>query len=159
MSVCSTTETASPCEPLGLVAGTAARQHPGLHLAPQHLGQQVVARAELARPAGPGLGLVELAEPVVRLSEQGRCPGQIASLAELRVEPATLQAVAHRRGMVAGQELELDGVEAEDAREDDAATALRLRGPLLAEDRASLLEAAEHGRRPTGGTTSSPRKT
>src|SRR5436190_4211728 len=37
MSVCSTTETASPCEPLGLVAGTAARQHPGLHLAPQHL--------------------------------------------------------------------------------------------------------------------------
>jgi hypothetical protein len=42
--------------------------------------------------------------------------------------------------MVAGQELELDGVEAEDAREDDA------RGPLLAEDRASLLEAAEHGR-------------
>ena len=58
--------------------------------------------------------------------------------------------------MVAGQELEFDGVEAESAREDDAATTVRLRGPLLAEDRASLLEAAEHGRRPTGGTTGSP---
>ena len=59
----------------------------------------------------------------------------MASLAELCVESATLQAQARCRGIVAGEELEFDVVEGEGPRENDAATALGLRGPLLGEDR------------------------
>src|SRR5262249_53319447 len=118
-----------------------------LDLPPEHLGQQVVACAELARLAGPGLGLVQLPEPVVGLSEQRRRAGQVASLPKLCVEPAALRAELHCRGIVACEELELDEVEGEGPRKNDASTALGLRRPLHGEDRAPLLEATEQGER------------
>ena len=134
-------------EPLGFGILAAAPEHPSPHLAPDHLCERILARAEFRCPAGPR---VRLLEPV----ECEECPRQAPGRA--RQEAPVLQVLEHPApfrtelgggGGIAGQELEFDGLDPGRDREPDPPAALGHLGTCPGEHRSCLVGATEHRQR------------
>ncbi len=84
----------------------ATREHLRPDLPPEHLRERVVARAELRRAAGPGVGFVEPVERVERLRERRRRARQEALVAQFLEETAPFCSELGGGGGIVGQELD-----------------------------------------------------
>ena len=102
----------------------AAREHPRTRLPPQHLRDRVVAGAELRRPAGPSVGLVQAPEFDIRLCEPSG-HGREGRRLVLFVEQAA-GFLSHRdRGCgIAGEKLDVDCDVSPDPRDGESSTPL-----------------------------------
>src|SRR5207245_10919068 len=92
----------------------------------------------------PGVGFLE---PVERVDRPAQLPGRSreeAVLAQLVEQSAPFLTELDCYGVIAGQELEVDGIVAHGDREPDSAAAIGELRARLGEDRTPLVEAAEH---------------
>ena len=100
------------------------------------------------RATRPGVGLVEPVERVERLRQAPGREREEALFAQLLVQPEPFCSELGCGGGIAGQELDPDGLEGGDVREQGPPAALGQLRTRLGEDRARLVEATEHRQRP-----------
>ena len=90
------------------------------------------------------VGLVEPVERVERLRHAPRCARQEDPFAQRLVQPETFRCEPQGGGGIAGPELDPDGLEGDDVREQDLAAPLRQLRTRASEDLARLVQATEH---------------
>src|SRR5207249_2774427 len=113
----------------------------------EHLRQPIVARAELCRAAGPGVGVVQPVKRVVRLGEIARGGREKRCFSQLLEHPAPFLSALGGALSVARQELDAGIRVAQAYPELNSAPALRLLFAHVGKNRSCLVEAAEHAER------------